>query len=117
MAEWTFLTNHGRVLLCIAHDPGMRLRDIAATLDITERTAFGIVNDLTDAGYVRKERDGRRNRYVIQSHLPIPEATPRERSVGEVLELLVGKPRRRRQTATSPAKTTRRVRDPKKTRR
>src|SRR5690242_11064851 len=107
MAEWSFLTNHGRVLLCIAHDPGMRLRDIAATLNITERSAFGIVNDLTDAGYVHKERDGRRNRYVIQSHLPIPEATPRERSVGEVLDLLVGRPRRR--PSTSATKTTRRT--------
>ena len=113
MAEWSFLTNHGRVLLCIAHDPGMRLRDIASTLDITERSAFGIVNDLTGAGYVQKERDGRRNRYIIQSHLPIPEATPRERSVGEVLDLLVGKQPRRR-AAASPTKTTRRARDPKK---
>ena len=113
MAEWSFLTNHGRVLLCIAHDPGMRLRDIAATLDITERSAFGIVNDLTDAGYVQKERDGRRNRYIIQSHLPIPEATPRERSVGEVLDLLVGKQPRRR-AAASASKTTRRAREPKK---
>jgi hypothetical protein len=113
MAEWSFLTNHGRVLLCIARDPGMRLRDIAATVNITERSAFGIVNDLTDAGYVHKERDGRRNRYVIQSHLPIPEATPRERSVGEVLDLLVGK-RPRRRSPTSAAKATRRARDPKK---
>ena len=113
MAEWSFLTNHGRVLLCIAHDPGMRLRDIAAELDITERSAFGIVNDLTEAGYVQKERDGRRNRYVIQSHLPIPEATPRERSVGEVLDLLVGKQPRRRAVASAP-KTTRRATEPKK---
>jgi hypothetical protein len=113
MADWSFLTNHGRVLLCIAHDPGMRLRDIAAELDITERTAFGIVNDLTDAGYVRKERDGRRNRYVIQAHLPIPEATPRERSVGEVLDLLVGKQTRRRPTPASATKKTRRVRETK----
>jgi MarR family protein len=114
VAEWSFLTNHGRVLLCIANDPGMRLRDIAATLDITERSAFGIVSDLTEAGYVRKERDGRRNRYVIQSHLPIPEATPRARSVGEVLDLLVGKQPRRRRAAVSATKTTRRARDPRK---
>ena len=63
MAEWSFLTNHARVLLCIARDPGVRLRDIAATLGITERTAYGVVADLTNAGYVIKERDGRRNRY------------------------------------------------------
>jgi DNA-binding MarR family transcriptional regulator len=58
MSEWSFLTNHARALLCIAHDPGVRLRDIGATLGITERTAFGIVTDLTDAGYVVKNKDG-----------------------------------------------------------
>jgi DNA-binding transcriptional ArsR family regulator len=90
MAEWTFLTNHARVLLCIARDPGVRLRDIAATLGITERTAFSVVADLTKAGYVIKERDGRRNRYEIQNHLPLAEPTSRERTIGEVLELLGG---------------------------
>src|SRR5436305_10163875 len=89
VAEWSFLTNHARVLMCIAHDPGIRLRDIAATLDITERTAFGIVADLTDGGYVVKEKDGRRNRYQIQDHLPLREAVTRERTIGEVLNLLV----------------------------
>jgi DNA-binding transcriptional ArsR family regulator len=89
MAEWSFLTNHARVLLCIAHDPGVRLRDIAATLDITERSAFGIVTDLTEAGYVVKDKDGRRNRYRIQNHLPLPEAIGRERTIGEVLGLLI----------------------------
>ena len=59
---WSFLTNHARVLVCIAHDPGVRLRDIAERVGITERTAFGIVTDLADAGYIVKERDGRRNR-------------------------------------------------------
>ena len=90
MASWTFLTVHARVLLCVAHDPGMRLRDIAATLDITERSAFGIITDLVEAGYVVKEKDGRRNRYRIQAHLPLPEPTVRERTVGEVLALLAG---------------------------
>jgi len=90
MANWTFLTVHARVLLCVAHDPGMRLRDIAATLDITERSAFGIITDLVEAGYVVKEKDGRRNRYRIQAHLPLPEPTARERTVGEVLALLAG---------------------------
>jgi DNA-binding MarR family transcriptional regulator len=89
-ASWTFLTNHARVLLCIAHDPGVRLRDIAARLDITERSAYGIVTDLARAGYIVKHRDGRRNRYQIQEHLPLPEATNRERTVGEILALLVG---------------------------
>src|SRR5690349_24497425 len=90
VTSWSFLTNHARVLLCIAHDPGARLRDIAASLDITERSAFGIITDLVEAGYVVKEKDGRRNRYRVQAHLPLPEPTARERTVGEVLALLAG---------------------------
>ena len=62
------------MLMCIAHDPGARLRDIAARLDITERSAHGIITDLTAAGYLVKQKDGRRNRYQIQAHLPLPEA-------------------------------------------
>ena len=88
--SWGFLTSHARVLLCIAHDPGVRLRDIAASLGITERSAYGIVTDLAEAGYVVKQKDGRRNRYQVQAHLPLPESTGRERTVGEVLALLVG---------------------------
>ncbi|HEY5400785.1 MAG TPA: winged helix DNA-binding protein [Trebonia sp.] len=90
MVSWTFLTNHAQVLLCVARDPGVRLRDIAAGLDITERSAFGIITDLVQAGYVVKEKDGRRNRYRIQAHLPLPESVARERTVGEVLALLTG---------------------------
>jgi MarR family len=88
--NWTFLTSHARVLLCIAHDPGVRLRDIAASLGITEGSAYGIVTDLAKAGYVVKQKDGRRNRYQIQAHLPLPEPTRHERTVGEVLALLAG---------------------------
>src|SRR5271154_2807810 len=90
MASWTFLPNHARVLLCVANDPGMRLRDIAASLDITERSAFGILTDLVEAGYVVKEKDGRRNRYHTQAHLPLPELASRDRTVGDVLALLSG---------------------------
>src|SRR5436190_16659396 len=90
MAAWSFLTNHARVLLCIAHDPGVRLRDIAARVGITERSAYGIVTDLTEAGYIVKQRDGRRNRYQIQAHLPLPEPDGRERTIGEILALLAG---------------------------
>ena len=88
MVSWTLLTVHARVLLCVTHDPGVRLRDIAASLDITERSAFSIITELVEAGYVVKEKDGRRNRYRIQTHLPLPEPTARERTVGEVLALL-----------------------------
>ena len=90
MPSWTFLTNHAQVLLCVAHDPAVRLRDLAASLNITERSAFGIITDLVEAGYVIKEKDGRRNRYHVQAHLPLPEPTARERTVGEVLALLAG---------------------------
>jgi len=89
---WSFLTNHARVLVCIAHDPGVRLRDIAERVGITERTAFGIVNDLADAGYIVKEREGRRNRYQVQAHQPLREPTAREASIGEVLDVLVDRP-------------------------
>ena len=87
-SEWSFLTNHARALLCIANDPGVRLKDLAATLGVTERSAYGIVTDLAAAGYVVKERDGRRNRYKIQHHLPLGEPTGRERTIGELLALL-----------------------------
>jgi hypothetical protein len=89
MAEWNFLTNHARALVCIAHDPDVRLRDIASSLSITERSAFGIVTDLTETGYLVKHKDGRRNRYRIQAHLPLPEEVGREQTIGEVLDVLV----------------------------
>jgi DNA-binding IclR family transcriptional regulator len=88
--SWTFLTNHARVLLCISRDPGIRLRDIADRVGITERSAYGIVQDLAEAGYIIKEKDGRRNRYRIEAHLPLPEPSSQERTVGEVLALLAG---------------------------
>ena len=84
------MTNHARVLLCIARDPGVRLRAIAASLGITERSAHGIVTDLATAGYVLKQKDGRRNRYQIQAHLPLPEPASQEPAIGEVLALLAG---------------------------
>jgi DNA-binding MarR family transcriptional regulator len=94
MKEWGFLTNHARALLYIAHDPDARLRDLAISLDVTERTAYGIVTDLTEAGYIVKQKDGRRNRYSIQEHLPVRESTSRERTVGEILDLFSQRERR-----------------------
>jgi hypothetical protein len=90
MASWSFLTNHARILLCIAHDPGVRLRDIGASLGITDRSAYGIVTDLAEVGYVVKHKDGRRNRYQIQAHLPLPEPASQEPAIGDVLSLLAG---------------------------
>ena len=103
MASWSFLTNHARVLLCIAHDPGARLRDIAASVGITERSAFGIVTDLAEAGYVVKQKDGRRNRYQIQAHLPLPEPASLEPAIGDVLALLAGAGAGQQLTGTRPA--------------
>jgi Mn-dependent DtxR family transcriptional regulator len=73
VTDWSFLTNHARVLLCIAHDPGVRLRDIAARTGVTERTAYGIVTDLTEAGYVVKHKDGRRNRSLCAQGESVPK--------------------------------------------
>ena len=86
-AGWTFLTSHAQVLLCISRDPGIRLRDIADRMGITEGSANGIVVDLAEAGYILNQEAGRRNHYQIQAHLPLPESSSRERAVGEVLAL------------------------------
>lgn len=99
MAAWSFLTNHARAMQYIAEQPDARLRDLAAALDVTERTAYAIVADLTEAGYVVKERDGRRNRYQIQVHLPLPDAVAHECTVGELLDLLAAAERRPRRSA------------------
>lgn len=94
MPSWSFLTNHARALLAIAGQPDVRLRELAETLGVTERTVFGIVTDLTEAGYVVKEREGRRNRYHIQEHLPLPADVGQKRTVGEILDLLLAAERR-----------------------
>jgi hypothetical protein len=90
VGNWSFLTNHARALLCIAHDPGVRVRDLAALVGVTERRAHAIVTDLVDAGYLVKEKAGRRNRYRIQEHLPLHDPVTEERTIGELLALLVG---------------------------
>lgn len=89
--RWNFLTNHARVLVCIADDPGLRLRDIAERIGITERAVHRIVVELGDAGYVTRERQGRRNQYTIRDHLPIhdPIAQNRDQSVGQLLHVLI----------------------------
>jgi DNA-binding IclR family transcriptional regulator len=102
MSDWSFLTNHARALVFIAQNPDVRLRDLAVALGVTERTAYGVVVDLTESGYVVKEKDGRRNRYHIQEHLPLGDSIGRERTIGEVLDLLVEVRRRRRSQLTAP---------------
>ena len=99
MESWGFLTNHARVLVCIARDPGVRLRDIASSLGITERSAHGFVTDLTAAGYLVKQKDGRRNRYQIRAQMPLLEQASQEPAIGEVLALLAGARTVRHRTA------------------
>lgn len=89
MPSWSFLTTHARALLYIAAHPDARLRDLAAAIDVTERTAFAIVADLAAEGYVVKERDGRRNRYQIQSEAPLRDPITRYRTIGEMLDVLM----------------------------
>ena len=88
MPTWGFLTNHALVLLCIARDRDARLRDIATSVGITERSAFGIVSDLAAAGYIVKEKGGRRNRYRLETQLPVPESADRRLAIGDLLALL-----------------------------
>ena len=102
MTGWSFLTSHAGVLLRIARDPGAPPRDIAASLGSTERSAHGIVTGLTTAGYVIKQKVGRRNRYQIQAHLPLPEPASQEPAIGEAPALLAGAGARLRLTGTRP---------------
>ncbi len=86
--NWTFLTNHAQVLVCIAGDPGVRLREIGERVGITERAAHRIVVELAAAGYITRQRHGRRNRYTINAHLPVHDPIAREQNVGQLLEIL-----------------------------
>jgi predicted transcriptional regulator len=88
-----FLTNHAHVLTCVAHDPGIRLRDIAAAVGITERAAHRILSELVEEGYVLREREGRRNRYQVKPELPLRHPLVQEREVGDLLEVLLGSAR------------------------
>jgi hypothetical protein len=87
-SSWSFLTNHAQVLLCIANDPAVRLREIGETVGITERAAHRIVGELAGAGYISRERRGRRNHYTVQHHLPLPDPLARGQRVGDLLAVL-----------------------------
>lgn len=86
--EWRFVTNHAHVLECIAADPRIRLRDVATTVGITERTAAQIVSDLERAGYLTKTREGRRNIYRVHDELPLRHPQHRHHTVGELIRFL-----------------------------
>ena len=85
---WRFVTNHAHVLQCIAADPGARLRDIAESVGVTERTAAQIVGDLGHAGYLTKTRNGRRNRYEVHGELPLRHPHHRHHTVGDLIDFL-----------------------------
>jgi len=93
MPEYQFLTNHAQVLLCVAHDPGIRLLDIAQTVGVTERTAHRIVSELVEDGYIVRERVGRRNVYKVKPELPLRHPLAQEteqRRIGDLLGVLLG---------------------------
>ncbi|KGM08574.1 helix-turn-helix transcriptional regulator [Cellulomonas bogoriensis] len=95
-SSWTFLTNHGHVLICVATDPDARISDIADRVGIGVRAAQSIVNDLVDAGYVIRTRTGRRNHYTTNPDLHLRHPVEAEHRIGELLSALAGEP------ATSP---------------
>lgn len=101
---WTFLTNHARVLRCVADDPGIRIRDIATAVSITERAAQRIVAELVEAGYLTRTRTGRRNRYHLNPDLPLRHPLDRDHHIGELLDLL-GVREERRSAQTSSTRT------------
>jgi DNA-binding MarR family transcriptional regulator len=86
--RWRFVTNHANVLASIDRDPDVRLRDIAASVGITERAAAQIVKDLEHAGYLTKTRDGRRNHYEVHADLRLRHASHRHRTVGDLMRFL-----------------------------
>jgi DNA-binding Lrp family transcriptional regulator len=90
--RWTFLTNHAQTLLCIAQNPRIRLRDIGEKVGITERAAHRIVGELTEAGYLSRRREGRRNHYTVHAQRTLPDAPVRSQRVGDLLAVLTGPP-------------------------
>ena len=91
---WTFFTNHGHVLVCLAAEPDLRTRDVAELVGITERSAQSIITDLVEAGYLTRFKEGRRNRYEVHADKPLRHALERDHSVGELLVTLGKLPRR-----------------------
>lgn len=91
-SDWTFLTNHAHVLVCVAQDPGVRLRDIAERVGITERAAQRIISDLVEGGYLVRHRDGRRNHYELNVDLPLRHPLEQDRQVGELLSAVGSDP-------------------------
>lgn len=89
-ATWTFLSNHAHVLVLIARDPAIRLRDVAERVGITERAVQRIVADLEAGQYLERERHGRRNQYRVHRELPLRHPIEAHRDVGALLDLIIG---------------------------
>ena len=89
---WTFLTNHGHVLVCLSRDPELRVRDVADRVGITERATLRILHDLVESGYATRERDGRRTRYRFRLDRPMRHPVEAHRSVGALVEALAPVP-------------------------
>lgn len=87
--EWTFFTNHAHVLVCLADDGEMRLRDVATRVGITERAVQRIVAELEEGGVLERERDGRRNHYTIKPNVPLRHPIESHRTVGDILRLVL----------------------------
>jgi DNA-binding MarR family transcriptional regulator len=87
---WTFLTNHARVLICIARDPDLRVRDVADQIGITERAAQLIITDLEEAGYLVRTRVGRRNTYTINGDRPFRHPAESDHDVRDLIEVFLG---------------------------
>ena len=86
--SWQFLTSHAQVLLCLQRNPDARLRDVSATVGITERATQRIVSDLVEGGYVTKTREGRRNRYALDPTVHMRHPSQFNHEIGELLQLL-----------------------------
>lgn len=99
LRHWTFLSNHGHVLVCLARDPEARLRDVAQSVGITERAVQKIVSDLEDAGVVQRVRDGRRNRYRLFLERPLRHPLEAHRNVGSLLGMVLSSTTVRRLTS------------------
>jgi hypothetical protein len=88
VSGWTFLTNHAHVLLCLHRDPDQRLRDVAGAVGITERMVQRIVAELEEAGFLRIYKEGRRNRYSIDTQLHLRHSLAQQHTIGELLNVL-----------------------------
>jgi len=93
---WTVLSNHGIALVCVAREPGIRLRDLADCMGVSDRTAFGVVDDLIEGGYLRRYKEGNRNRYEVNPEAPLRHPIMDDHWVGELLAVLAPESLRRK---------------------